>query len=131
MQLIHSYLVWGLLGDHNSTPYNHSKNRPVGHDVECHKRFECLPHHRLVLSWNGIAHSPTNSIRAKVMGSGRRSVIVRKGLLGETTLRLSTTTLKTGPWGLMSNAIKYLSMFFSSPIGFEVEWHSSWSDRVP
>jgi len=73
VQLIHSYLVWGLLGDHNSTPYNHSKNRPVGRDVECHKRFECLPHHQLVLSWNGTAYGPTNSIRAKVMGSGCKS----------------------------------------------------------
>lgn len=70
---------------------------------------------------NGTAHGLTNNIRAKVMGSGRRSVIVRKGLLGETTIRLSTTTLKTGPRGAMSNAIKYLSVSSSSPIDFEVK----------
>ena len=46
---------------------------------------------------------------------------MRKGLLGEVTIRLSTTTLKTGPWGVMSNAIKYLSVSSSSPIGFEAE----------
>jgi len=30
---------------------------------------------------------------------------------------------------VMSNAIKDLSVSFSSPIGFEVEWHSSRSDK--
>ena len=30
---------------------------------------------------------------------------------------------------MMSNAIKDLSMSFSSPIDFEVEWHSSRSDK--
>ena len=29
----------------------------------------------------------------------------------------------------MSNAIKDLSVFFSSPFDFEVEWHSSWSGK--
>ena len=38
----------GLLGDHNSTSYNHSKNRPPGHDVEFHKRFECV---FLIINW--------------------------------------------------------------------------------
>ena len=32
----------GLLGDHNSTFYNHSKNKLAWPDVECHKRFECV-----------------------------------------------------------------------------------------
>ena len=36
----------------------------------------------LVLKWNGIAHSSTNDIRAKVMNSSHGSVIVREGLLG-------------------------------------------------
>ena len=39
----------GLLGDHNLTHYNHSKNRPTGRDVKCHKNFECLSYHQLVL----------------------------------------------------------------------------------
>ena len=71
-----------LLGDHNLTPYNHSKNRPVWRDVDYHKRLECLPHHQLVWKWNGTAHNSTNDIRAKVMGSSYGSVIVREGLLG-------------------------------------------------
>ena len=29
----------------------------------------------------------------------------------------------------MSNVIKDLSVSFSSPIGFEIEWHSSRSDK--
>ena len=41
----------------------------------------------------------------------------------------STTTLKTGPWSMMSNAIKDLSVSSSSPVRFEVKWHSSWSDK--
>ena len=32
----------GLLGDHNLTPYNHSKNRLAWCDVENHKRFKCI-----------------------------------------------------------------------------------------
>ena len=43
----------------------------------------CLPHHQLVLRWNGIAHSLTNGIRAKVMDLSHGSVIVREGLLGD------------------------------------------------
>ena len=34
------------------TPYNHSKNRLAWRDVECHKRFECVFHHQLVLEWH-------------------------------------------------------------------------------
>ena len=56
--------------------------------------------HRLVVGW--IAHSPTNGIKVKVMGSSYGSVIVR------------------GDHNLTS----------SSPIGFEVEWYSSWSDKT-
>ena len=32
----------GLLGDHNLTLYNHSKNRLAWCDVENHKRFKCI-----------------------------------------------------------------------------------------
>ena len=45
------------------------------------KKFDCLPHHQLVLRWNGIVHGPTNGIRAKVMNSSHGGVIVREGLL--------------------------------------------------
>ena len=45
------------------------------------KKFVCLPHHQLVLRWNGIVHGPTNGIRAKVMNSSHGGVIVREGLL--------------------------------------------------
>ena len=48
------------------------------------------------------------------------------GIVGETTIWLPTITLKIGPRGVMSNAIKDLSVFSSSLIGFKVEWHSSW-----
>ena len=37
-----------LLGDHNLTPYNHSKNRPVWRDVDYHKRLECV---FLITNW--------------------------------------------------------------------------------
>ena len=50
-------------------------------------------------------------------------------IVGETIIWLSTTTLKTGPRGVISNAIKDLNVPSSSPIGFEVEWHSSRSDK--
>ena len=39
-----------LLGDHNLTPYNHSKNRPVWRDVDYHKRLECV---FLITNWFG------------------------------------------------------------------------------
>ena len=42
----------------------------------------CLPHHQLILRWNGTAHGPINGIRAKVLGSSHRIVIAREGLLG-------------------------------------------------
>ena len=51
-----------------------------------------------------------------------------EGIVGGITIWLPTTTLKTGPLGMMSKVIKDLSMSSSSPIGFEVEWHSSRSD---
>ena len=38
----------GLLGDHNLTPYNRSKNRPAWYDVEYHKIFECV---FLITNW--------------------------------------------------------------------------------
>ena len=47
------------------------------------------------------------------------------GIIGGTTIWLPITTLKTSLRGVMSNAIKDLSVLFLSPIGFEVEWHSS------
>ena len=31
---------------------------------------------------------------------------------------------------MMLNAIKHLSVFSSSPIGFEMEWHNSRSDKL-
>ena len=36
---------------------------------------------------------------------------------------------KNKPRGVISNAIKDLSISFLSPIGFEVEWYSSWPDK--
>ena len=38
----------GLLGDHNLTPYNHSKNRSAWCDVQGHKIFECI---FLITNW--------------------------------------------------------------------------------
>ena len=43
--------LWGrdcCWGGHNLTPYNHSKNKPVWCDVECHKRIECV---FLMINW--------------------------------------------------------------------------------
>ena len=45
------------------------------------------------------------------------------------TIWLPTTTLKTGPQSVMLKAIKNLRVSSSSPISFEVKWHSSWSDK--
>ena len=45
--------------------------------------------------------------------------------VGGTKIWHPTTTLKIGLCGVMSNVIKDLSMSSSSPIGFEMEWHSS------
>jgi len=50
------------------------------------------------------------------------------GVLGNHNSTL-TTTLKLGPQGVMSNAIKDLSVSSSSPVRFEVKWHSSWFDK--
>ena len=52
-----------------------------------------LPYHQLVLKLNDTTHNMTNGIRAKVMDSNRRNVIVRKDCWG-TTIRLPTTTRK-------------------------------------
>ena len=45
-------------------------------------------------------------------------------LLG-TTIQLPMTALETSLGGGMSDPIRYLRVFFSLPIGFEVKWHSS------
>ena len=50
-------------------------------------------------------------------------------IVRRTTIWLPATTLKSSPRGMMSNVIKYLNMSSSSPIGFEVQWHTSQSDR--
>ena len=44
-----------LLGDHNLTPYNHSKNKSMWCDVKCHKRFKCV---FLIINWfwSGMTH---------------------------------------------------------------------------
>ena len=111
--------------DHNLTPYNHFKNRPTWCDVKFHKRFECI---FLITNWfwGGMAH-----LTVQKMVSKPRSWVWVTGvsLRGRDcwgiTIWLPTTTLKIGPRGVMSNAIKDLSLPSSSLIGFEVEWHSS------
>ena len=55
----------------------------------------------------------------------------KRGIVGGAIIWYPTTTLKTGLGGVMSNIIKDLSMFFPSPIGFEVEWYNSRSDNKP
>ena len=45
-----------------------------------------------------------------------------------TTIWLPTTILKIGPRGVILKAIKDLIVSFSSPIGFEMKWHSLRSD---
>ena len=44
-----------LLGDHNLTPYNHSKNKSTWYDVKCHKRFG---YGFLITNWfwSGMTH---------------------------------------------------------------------------
>ena len=59
----------------------------------------------------------------------RSTMICIKILYWGTTVWLPTTTLKIDPRGVMSKLIKDLSVTFSSPIGFEVEWHSSKSNK--
>ena len=62
-------------------------------------------------------------------GFESRECYCEEGIVWRTTIWLSTTTLKTGPHGVILNVIKDLNVSSSSPIGFEVEWHRSWSDR--
>ena len=45
-----------------------------------------------------------------------------------TTIWLATTILKIGLRGVILKAIKDLIVSFSSPIGFEMKWHSLRSD---
>ena len=66
--------------------------------------------------------------------SGRQSFHVliitsNKLVLKGNTIWLPRTTLKTGQRGVMLKAIKKLSVSSSSPIGFEVKWHSLRSDK--
>ena len=117
-----------LLGDHNLTLYNHSKNRPTWRDVECHKRFEYV---FFIINWfwGGVIQ-----LTVRQMVSEPRSwvQVTRMSLWGmdcwRTTIWLPTTTLKTGSHVVMSNTIKNFSVSSSSPIGFKVEWHSSRSN---
>ena len=87
-----------------------SSSSPIGFEVEWHSsRFD---------KWY------------QNQGHGFKSWVChcKGGIIGGTTISLPTTTLKIGPYGVMSKVIKNLSVFFSSPIGFDVEWHSSQSD---
>ena len=109
------------------TPYNHSKYRPTWRDIECHERFECV---FLIINW--FWGEMTQFTARKMVSEPRTWVWVTGVSLWErdcwgTTIWLHTTTLKTGPCSVMLNAIKDLSVSSSSPIGFEVKWHSSQS----
>ena len=84
----------------------------------------CLPHHQSVLRWNGIAHSLTNGIRAKVMDSSHESVIVREGLLGDHNSTFYNHSKNKLAWPNVE-CHKRLSVSSLSPIDFEMEWHSS------
>ena len=114
-----------LLGDHNLTLYNHSKNRPTWRDVECHKRFEYV---FFIINWfwGGVAQLTVQQMISEPRSWVR---VTRMSLWGmdcwRTTIWLPTTTLKTGSHVVMSNTIKNFSVSSSSPIGFKVEWHSS------
>ena len=54
-------------------------------------------------------------------GFKSRECNCKGGILGGTTSWLPPTTIKTGLRGVKSNAIKDLSVSFSSPIDFKVE----------
>ena len=44
----HEWIQTYVLGDHNLTLYNYSKNKIARRDVECHKIFECV---FLITNW--------------------------------------------------------------------------------
>ena len=54
-----------LLGDHNLTPYNHSKNKSMWCDVKCHKRFKCV---FLITNWfwSGMTHLTVRQMISKL-----------------------------------------------------------------
>ena len=88
----------GLLGDHNLTPYNHSKNRSAWCNVECHKIFECV---FLITNW--FWSGMTQLTIWQIVSEPKSWVRVTGVLLWErdcwgTTIWLSTITLKIGLW---------------------------------
>ena len=112
----------GFLGNHNLTLYNYSKNRLVGRNDEWHRRFKCV---FLIVNWfwGGI----TQLMIRQIVSEPRSLVwVIRVSLWGrdfwETIIWLLTITLKIGLW-------EKIWVSSSSPIGFEVEWQNSWSDK--
>ena len=90
----------------------------------------------MIINWliyhKGSIHSlPIKWYQSQGHGFESWKCQCERGIVRGTTIWLPTTTLKTGLCGVMSNAIKYLGVLSLSPVGLEVEWHSSRSDKEP
>ena len=114
-----------LLRDHNLTPYNYSKKGPNGVMLKTIKDLSMSS--SSPISFKVEWHNSWSDKWYQSQGHGfeSRECYCERGIVGGTTIWLLTTTIKTDPRGVMSKAIKALSMSSSSLIGFEVEWHSS------
>ena len=98
-------------------------------DIEGHKRFECV---FLITNW--FWGGMTQLIVRQMISEPRSWVQITRVLLWGrdcwgTIIWLPTITLKISLCGVILKVIKDLSVFFSLPIDFEVEWHSSRSDK--
>ena len=91
------------------TLYNHSKNRFTWCDVECH-RFECVFSSPIVfeVKWHSLQSDKWYQSQCHEFES--QKCHCKGGIVGGTTIKLPTTTLKIGPHDVMLNAIKDLSV---------------------
>ena len=128
-QLSYINIEWFLLGDHNLIPYNHSKNRS-------HIMMSNTIKNLSVSSSSSIGfemewHSLRSDKWYQSQGHGfesRECHCEGEIVGGDHNLTPYNYSKNRFAWHDVEYQKKKLSVSYSSPIGFEVEWHSSWSD---
>ena len=108
-------------GDHNLTPYNHSKKGPHGVMSNAIKDLSVFSSSPIGFKVEWHSSRLDKWYQSQGQGLESRECHCEGGIVRGAITWLPTTILKTGLCGVMLNAIKDLSVSFSSPIGFEVE----------
>lgn len=89
-----SIIVRDRLLGHNGTPWDRSKNRPVGQDVEVHKRLEFVALNTNCFRWNGSSRS--NSSNTAIAFKWQSDVRILQAIEHKKIVVLQNTELSIG-----------------------------------